>query len=56
MCYTEEEIKKYLEILNNYKTAPPLRAVEDANATRKVKCWNCHNSECFFYSFRLQHL
>ena len=47
MCYTEEEIKKYLEILNNYKTVPPLRAVEDANATRKVRCRNCQ-SECFF--------
>ena len=42
MCYTEEQIKKYLEILNKYKNL----SVE--NGDRKVKCWNCHNSDCFF--------
>ena len=41
MCYTEEQIEKYLEILNNYNN----QAVEDVN--RCIKCWNCH-SDCFF--------
>ena len=50
MCYTEDQIKRYLEILHNYtkKTVPSPRVVEDADVSRKVKCWNCHNSECFF--------
>ena len=42
MCYTEDQIKKYLDILNNYKNL----SVEDEGG--KVKCWNCQNSECFF--------
>ena len=48
MCYTEEQIKQFLEILHNYtkQTDPSLRALEDEN--RKVKCWNCQNSKCFF--------
>ena len=48
MCSTEEQIKPFLEILHNYtkQTDPSLRALEDEN--RKVKCWNCQNSECFF--------
>ena len=41
MCYTEEQIEKYLEILNNYNK----KEVEDVN--RKVRCWNCY-SDCFF--------
>ena len=41
MCYTEEQIKRYLEILNNYKNL----SVEDVN--KSVRCWNCQ-SECFF--------
>ena len=41
MSYTEEEIKKYLEILRNYTTQP----VEEVNV--KAKCCNCQNSECF---------
>ena len=45
MCYTEEQIEKYLEILNNYNNASTNQAVEDAN--RKVRCWNCQ-SDCFF--------
>ena len=50
MCYTEEQIKQYLEILHNYtkQTDPPLRVVEDADASRRARCWNCYNSECFF--------
>ena len=44
MCYTEEQIKRYLDILYNYTKKP----VEDVDVSRKVKCWNCHNSECFF--------
>ena len=42
MCYTEEQIKQYLKILHNYTK----QTVGEEN--RKVKCWNCHNSECFF--------
>ena len=41
MTYTEEEIKKYLEILNNYNSQP----VEEVNV--KAKCSNCQNSESF---------
>ena len=44
MCYTEEQIKRYPDILHNYTKKP----VEDVDVSRKVKCWNCHNSECFF--------
>ena len=44
MCYTEEQIKQYLEILHKYTK----QTVEDAGASRRAKCWNCHNSECFF--------
>ena len=41
MSYTEEEIKKYLEILHNYTSKPE----EEVNV--KSKCCNCQNSECF---------
>ena len=34
MCYTEEQIKQYLEILHNYTK----KSVEDADASRRVKC------------------
>ena len=47
MCYTEEQIEKYLEILNNYNNTSTNQAVEDADANRKVRCWNCQ-SDCFF--------
>ena len=39
MSYTEEEIKKYLEILHNYTSKP----VEEV----KAKCCNCENREFF---------
>ena len=42
MCYTEEQIEKYLERLNNYKTA------EGVN--RKVRCWNCQSEYFFVHS------
>ena len=60
MSYTEEQIEKYLEILTNYnndstsQAVPPLRAEEeadaDAEASRKVRCWNCQSDgrDCFF--------
>ena len=41
MLYTEEEIKKYLEILNNYTSKPKEEVSE------KSKCSNCQNSEFF---------
>ena len=43
MCYTEEQIKQYLEVLHNYTN----KTVEDVN--RRARCWNCHNSECFLF-------
>ena len=43
MSYTEEEIKKYLEILHNYTKKP----VEDGDESRRARCWNYQNSECF---------
>ena len=45
MPYTEEEIKKYLEILNNYPSEP----LEEVNM--KSKCSNCPNSEFFTIDF-----
>ena len=50
MCYTEEQIEKYLEILNNYNNASTNQAVEDADTNRKVKCWKCQSDrrDCFF--------
>ena len=42
MIYTEDQIKKYLEILHNYTKKP----VEELS--RKTKCWNCQNTEFFF--------
>ena len=45
MCYTEEQIEKYLEILNNYNNASTNQAVEDG-----IRCWNCQSDrrDCFF--------
>ena len=40
MSYTEEEIKKYLAILNNYKK--PIQKV-----SKKAQCLNCKNTEFF---------
>ena len=42
MCYTEEQIEKYLEILNNYNK----QAEEDGDASKRIVCWNCQ-SDCF---------
>ena len=44
MCYTEEEIEKYLEILKNYNK----QAIEDEN--RKVRCRNCQSDSFFVES------
>ena len=43
MSYTEDQIKQYLEILHNYTSQP----VEDMVVSKKAKCCNCQNSECF---------
>ena len=40
MSYTEEEIKKYLNILSNYKK--PIKQF-----TLKLKCKGCTNTESF---------
>ena len=44
MSYTADQIKQYLEILHNYTKQP----VEEEN-TRRARCWNCQNSECFLF-------
>ena len=41
MSYTEDQIKKYLEILHNYTSKP----IEEVNL--KAKCSNCENRESF---------
>ena len=41
MTYTEEEIKKYLDILHNYKKAPIQQV------SKKAQCLNCPNTESF---------
>ena len=41
MSYTEEEIKKYLDILHNYTSQP----IEEFSG--KSKCSNCSNTEFF---------
>ena len=41
MSYTEDQIKKYLEILHNYTSKP----IEESNL--KAKCSNCENRESF---------
>ena len=43
MSYTEDQIKQYLEILHNYTKQP----VEEVDNSKKAKCCNCQNSECF---------
>ena len=35
MCYTEEEIKKYLDIFHKYTKSP------EKETDRKTRCWNC---------------
>ena len=44
MPYSEEEIKKYMEILHKY-TKPPEQ--ESSETSRKTKCWNCQRDDCF---------
>ena len=41
MIYTEDQIKKYFEILHNYTSNPS----EEVNL--KAKCCNCENRESF---------
>ena len=43
MVYTKEDIERYLEILRSYN-----KVQSEGEENTKVKCWNCHNSECFF--------
>ena len=39
MCYTENEIKKYLDIIHNY-TKSPKKKID-----RKISCWNCQETD-----------
>ena len=39
--YTEEEIKKYLDILNNATNK------KEETLNRKTKCWSCQRRDCF---------
>ena len=41
MPYSEEEIKRYLDILHNY-TKPP-----EKETGQKTRCWNCQRDDCF---------
>ena len=43
MSYTEDQINKYLDILHNSTKKP----VEEVDDSKRVKRWNCQNSECF---------
>ena len=43
MSYTEDQIKQYLEILHKYASQP----VEEEDNSKKARCCNCQNSECF---------
>ena len=50
MVYTNEQIEKYLEILNNYNNSSGASTNQAVgHGERKVRCWNCH-SDCFFVS------
>ena len=44
MSYTEEEIKKYLNILHNYKKSEVVKSTV-------ASCLGCKNTECFFIDF-----
>ena len=50
MSYTEDQIKKYLEILDNY-TKQPVEGEADMDMSKKAKGCNCKNSECFNIDF-----
>ena len=39
MCYTENEIKKYLDILRSYTKSPK------KETDRKISCWNCQETD-----------
>ena len=41
MSYSEEEIKKYMNILHNYTKSP------EKEVSRKTRCWNCQRDDCF---------
>ena len=41
MSYSEEEIKRYLDILHKY-TKPP-----EKETGQKTRCWNCKRDDCF---------
>ena len=42
MCYTEEEIKRYLEILHKYT-----KSGEASEGSKKNKCSYCQRDDCF---------
>ena len=44
MCYTEEEIKRYMEILHKYTKPPEEKSSE---TSIKSKCCNCQRDDCF---------
>ena len=48
MAYTNEQIERYLQILNNYteRQAPSAnQAVGDEDGDRYVRCWNCQSDQ-----------
>ena len=42
MIYTEEEIKKYFEIIKKYSKLPE---EESSESDRKTRCWNCKETD-----------
>ena len=55
MSYTEEEIKKYLDILHNYKDERE-GVIGGTVGSPISKCSNCSNFEFFTIFFWLQNL
>ena len=47
MAYTDEEIERYLEILNNYTAN---QEVGDEDGDRHFRCWNCQSDRFFVES------
>ena len=41
MPYSDEEIKKYMNILNKYTKTP------EEESSKKTQCWNCKRDDCF---------
>ena len=47
MFYTEEEIKRYMEILHKYTNCGVARGVIGGTESPYSKCCNCQRDDCF---------